>query len=302
MAINHYYADRPLNDVFASFADEELDVRLIEMDGEHDLYVQADSHPSLTLAYYEQGGGWRQFADTPAMDLRNDTCCLYHSSVSVRGEGLLPAGSRLRGVNISFAPQILQRLRVGEWLFDSAGPWERACSSDGLARLVQFPAPHVLRRIGLEMLDCRLEGLARDILMRAKAFEMLAEMLGYLQENLRPSVLGGRDRLRLERAHQHLREALERPWTLESLAAEVQLNVRKLKDGFRQLYGKGVYAELQDLRMQHAALCLRQGQRVGDVAMAVGYSNPSHFAKVFRRHHGLAPRAYSRQVGVAEAS
>ena len=297
MAINHYYAEQPLQAVFASFADEELDVRLIEVSGEHDLHIHADSAPSLTLAYYAQGAGWRQFADTPPMDLRDDCCCLYHASVAVQGEGVLPAGSRLRGVNISFAPQVLQRLGVGEALFEQAGPWERAVSGDGRARLVQFPAPNVLRRIGLDMLDCRLDGVARDILMRAKAFEMLAAMLGHLQENLRPVSLGGRDHARLERAHQLLSEQLDRPWTLESLAVESELNVRKLKEGFRQRHGKGVYALLQDLRMQRAAQQLRQGERVADVALAVGYSNPSHFAKVFRRHHGLAPRAYVQQIG-----
>ncbi|WP_437882749.1 helix-turn-helix transcriptional regulator [Pseudomonas sp. LRF_L74] len=296
MALNQYQTDMPLEQALLSLADEELDIRLIAVTMPHDSKASARSEPSLTLAYYEQGGGWRQFADTAPMPFRDGSCCLYHSSVVVEGDGFLPAGVPLRGVNISFAQQILARLGVQDWLFDGSSPWEQAHSSDGLAHLLQFPAPHALRRIGLDILDCRLEGLARQLYLRGKALEMLAETLCHLQRQVQPQAqaLGGRDQARLQRARVLLEERLDEAWTLDALAAAVELNVRKLKEGFRRLYGKGVYALLQDLRMQRAALRLQAGEKVADVALAVGYSNPSHFAKVFRRHHGVTPRDFGR--------
>ncbi|KAF1072100.1 MAG: Regulatory protein PchR [Pseudomonas citronellolis] len=294
MTLNHYQSDLPLNDPRLSLADEELDIRLVQAQLPHDSRAMARSEPSLTLAYYDLGNGWRQFADTPPMLFRDSSCCLYHATRAVEGEGFLPAGQPLRGVNISFAPQTLSRLGVADWLFDRDSPWEQAHSADDQAHLLQFPAPQALRRIGLDMLDCPLQGVARDLFLRAKALEMLAQTLGHLQQQARPLRLGGRDQARLSQARTLLETQLDRAWTLDSLAAAAQLNVRKLKEGFRELHGKGVYALLQDLRMQRAAQLLGDGGRVVDVALAVGYSNASHFAKVFRRHHGLTPREFSR--------
>lgn len=51
-----------------------------------------------------------------------------------------------------------------------------------------------------------------------------------------------------------------------------------------------------DLRMNMARMLLRETRKsVVDIALDVGYANPSHFAKIFRRENGLPPRDYRRQ-------
>lgn len=292
MSINHYVADQPLSPSFVNLADEELEIRVLDLLPSDDCRITANSGPSLSISYYAEGGGWRQFADTPFMLMSPDTCCLYHGTVDIEGEGLLAANTRVRGVNISFAPQVLSRIGLDQQLLDQAGQWERRISGDGQARLVQFPAPTVLRKVGMAMLDCPLQGVAREIFLRGKAFEMLGEMVGYLQSGATQPVVGARDRARIEQAHALLTSRPAEPWTLETLAEAVALNVRKLKLGFRQCYGKGAYTLLQDVRMELATERLQRGERVVDAALEVGYSNASHFAKVFRRHHGITPSDY----------
>jgi AraC-like DNA-binding protein len=45
--------------------------------------------------------------------------------------------------------------------------------------------------------------------------------------------------------------------------------------------------------MEHAADMLRgRHRKVRDVARRVGYRQPAHFAKAFRRHHGTSPSAF----------
>jgi AraC family transcriptional regulator len=50
------------------------------------------------------------------------------------------------------------------------------------------------------------------------------------------------------------------------------------------------------LRMYEAKRLLRETKRsVVDVALDVGYANPSHFAQLFQRETGLSPSDYRRQ-------
>ncbi len=180
-------------------------------------------------------------------------------------------------------------------LFDYQGPWENTRSQDRTARLVQFPAPQVVRRIGQEMLGCKLEGVARDLLLRGKAYEMLGQLTAHIQDLAHFTGLnaGGRDLMRVERARKLLEAHPEQDWTIESLAQSVELNTKKLKQGFRQSYDSGVYGYLQKVRIERAAQLLKQQGAVSEVAAAVGYSSASHFAKVFRRYYGINPLHFS---------
>ncbi len=50
------------------------------------------------------------------------------------------------------------------------------------------------------------------------------------------------------------------------------------------------------LRTDEAKRLLRETKRsVVDVALDVGYTNPSHFAQLFRRATGLSPSDYRQQ-------
>jgi AraC family transcriptional regulator len=51
-----------------------------------------------------------------------------------------------------------------------------------------------------------------------------------------------------------------------------------------------------NLRMDEAKRLLRESKKsVVDVALDVGYANPSHFAQLFRKMTGLSPSDYRRQ-------
>ena len=51
-----------------------------------------------------------------------------------------------------------------------------------------------------------------------------------------------------------------------------------------------------NLRMDAARQLLRETKRsVVDIALDVGYANPSHFAQLFRKETGLSPSDYRRQ-------
>ncbi|MEE4149495.1 AraC family transcriptional regulator [Pseudomonas viridiflava] len=295
MSLNHYHAEYELPRVLTDEVGDELDIRLIDWHVDQDRHLDASCEASLTVSYHASCAGWRSFADTSPLSWRNDHCCLFHSTVPIQGVGFMPAGTCWRGVNISFAAHRLGMLDLATQLFDYEGPWEKTRTPDSAARLAQFPAPHVVRRIGQEMLGCKLEGVARELLLRGKAYEMLGQLTAHIQDLAQFTGLtaGGRDLARVERARKLLEAHPEQDWTIDSLAQCVELNSKKLKQGFRQSYDSGVYGYLQKVRIERAARLLRQQESVSDVAAAVGYASASHFAKVFRRYHGVNPLQFS---------
>ena len=80
-----------------------------------------------------------------------------------------------------------------------------------------------------------------------------------------------------------------------ALAAEMAgTSVRSLQRALTRL--RLSYSDiLEQTRFEAAATLLRNRDvKVIDVAMAVGYDDPSHFARAFRRVHGLSPREFQR--------
>jgi AraC-like DNA-binding protein/CheY-like chemotaxis protein len=62
---------------------------------------------------------------------------------------------------------------------------------------------------------------------------------------------------------------------------------------FRREQGVTFRDYLMRLRIETAARRLRRDDHtILDIACAVGFNDPSHFARLFRRHMGLTPRAY----------
>lgn len=90
---------------------------------------------------------------------------------------------------------------------------------------------------------------------------------------------------------------MENPPSLLDLARQVGINDRKLKQGFRQVFGTTVFGYLHDYRMEQARLLLiEQKLAIALVAHTVGYSHLSHFATAFRKKFGVNPSTYLAQA------
>ncbi len=97
----------------------------------------------------------------------------------------------------------------------------------------------------------------------------------------------------VERAARHMEVRFAEGHSIRSIARAAGTNEFKLKRGFRRVYGTTVFGYLRGVRMQRARERFDGGERnVTCVAMDVGYSNPSHFARAFRGEFGVNPKAY----------
>jgi AraC family transcriptional regulator len=83
---------------------------------------------------------------------------------------------------------------------------------------------------------------------------------------------------------------------LEQLAALAGLSKFHFHRLFKNAVGEAPSHYLLKVRMHEAKRLLRETKRsVVDVALEVGYANPSHFARFFRRETGLTPSDYRQQ-------
>ncbi|SEW39576.1 helix-turn-helix transcriptional regulator [Chitinophaga arvensicola] len=87
---------------------------------------------------------------------------------------------------------------------------------------------------------------------------------------------------------------LSQPPHLENLATLVGMSETKMKGLFKQVFGDSIYNYYQAARMTEAARLLRQGGlSVSETGYQLGFSNLSHFSRLFERHHGLKPKKYT---------
>lgn len=83
------------------------------------------------------------------------------------------------------------------------------------------------------------------------------------------------------------------PPTLAELSNEIGLSLKKLKEGFKQIYGDSVFGFLFDYKMEYARKMLETGKHnVNEVGLKVGYSTASHFIASFKKKYGTTPKKY----------
>jgi AraC-like DNA-binding protein len=102
---------------------------------------------------------------------------------------------------------------------------------------------------------------------------------------------------------ERMEQTLARADSLPELAAHVDLSVSHMARLFREETGISPARYLHHLRMERARLLIeRTFLSVKEVMACVGFSDPGHFARDFRRHHGITPTRLSQQSWAADAT
>lgn len=151
---------------------------------------------------------------------------------------------------------------------------------------------HVLQQI----LNCPYQNWTRQFYLESKALELLILWLSQTnKEGSRSCKLPPADINCIHQAKDILVHRLHQPPSLLELARQVGLNDRKLKQGFRQVFGTTVFGYLHHYRMQQAHQLLTSGQtNVKETARLVGYASQSSFNAAFKKKFGVNPKTLQR--------
>ena len=99
--------------------------------------------------------------------------------------------------------------------------------------------------------------------------------------------------LKIKKAKEIVINNMAEPPGLQELADMIGLTLKKLKTGFKQVYGDSVYSFLFDYKMEYARKMLDSGSyNVNEVGLKVGYSTSSHFIAAFKKKFGITPKKY----------
>lgn len=154
-------------------------------------------------------------------------------------------------------------------------------------------APPDLNHVFQEV--CEEKNKKRLGYLRLKALEiffLLSEILP--QENLEVSVYYPGSTIRkIKELKQELMDSLDTRYSLAEWAACYGLSLTTMKDCFKAIYGKPIYAFQKEYKIQMAAQLLLTTQlSISEIAGKIGYSNPNKFSSAFRSIIGMSPREY----------
>jgi AraC-like DNA-binding protein len=117
------------------------------------------------------------------------------------------------------------------------------------------------------------------------------------RESLPHQNINSADAARLLHIRNEIISDLSTPPVLAELAQIAAMSETKLKQLFKQAFGDTMYNYFQRSRMEEAAFLLKQSKRsVAEVGYELGFTNLSHFSRLFEKHYGSTPKRYSSQT------
>lgn len=260
------------------------------------VHDHAHAHDFLVLAYFERGGG------SIGLGKRTWPIEAGDAFLIAPGDVVEPAGTRGRhraaGWAVFFPPDVLGARTPGSFLSWRAHPllfpFVRG-TAEGVERLT-VPAAH---RTAWSERFSALEGELRDrrgsysdavmaqlTLLLVDVSRLAADVAGDLR-------LGGQPLL--ADVFSFIEERYDRPISLKDVAAAVHLSPGHLTTVVGRRTGRTVQEWITERRMAEARrLLVETNLNVQEIGRDVGYRDPGHFARSFKRNHDVTPLAWRR--------
>ena len=155
-----------------------------------------------------------------------------------------------------------------------------------------------IRLILNQIATSQLPNQLRAIFIKGKVYELMSY---YFSANTTanaencPYIANEEVLLKIKRAKEIIIKEMNNPPSLEELAKEVGLNIKKLKTEFKEIYGVPVFTFLLNYKMELAKTLLQENQlNVNEIANNLGYSTSSHFIAAFKRKYGITPKQFAK--------
>ena len=129
---------------------------------------------------------------------------------------------------------------------------------------------------------------------RIKVLELLYHATKLRKEDRVGATYYAREHIEIvKRVRKAMLKDLSRSTPLEQFLRGEAISTVTFQTIFKQIYGRSPYAYLKHYRMNSAAVQLRESnESINQIALSLGYSNASKFARAFRDVFGVLPKDY----------
>ncbi len=227
----------------------------------------------------------------------------YHLEVNEENSLLLYNTQKDLPLNLTVAPNswllsVVMTIRKFHALFSSEADYIPFLSEDNkekkyYAQEMLSPAIAVVLS---QLMNYNLHPSVKQLYIKGKVYELVSLYFNKTEEadlEQCPYLADEDNVRRIRMAKEIVISRMVEPPSLAELADEIGLSLRKLKEGFKQIYGDSVYGFLFDYKMEYARKMLESGKHnVNEVGLKVGYSTASHFIASFKKKYGTTPKKY----------
>ena len=151
-----------------------------------------------------------------------------------------------------------------------------------------------------QILEAKIHESIKPLYFKGKVYELLSLFFNKNEDTdveQCPFLVDEENVRKIRKAKEIILNQMTEPPTLQGLASEIGLNVKKLKEGFKQIYGETVFGYLLDFKMNEARSMLDTKQyNVNEISIKLGYSTSSHFISAFKKKFGTTPKKYLMSV------
>ena len=129
---------------------------------------------------------------------------------------------------------------------------------------------------------------------RIKVLELLYHATKLRKEDRVAATYYAREHIEIvKRVRKAMLKDLSRSTPLEQFLRGEAISTVTFQTIFKQIYGRSPYAYLKHYRINSAAVQLRvSNESINQIALSLGYSNASKFARAFRDVFGVLPKDY----------
>ena len=151
-----------------------------------------------------------------------------------------------------------------------------------------------------QILEAKIHESIKPLYFKGKVYELLSLFFNKNEDTdveQCPFLVDEENVRKIRKAKEIILNQMTEPPTLQGLASEIGLNVKKLKEGFKQIYGDTVFGYLLDFKMNEARSMLDTKQyNINEISIKLGYSTSSHFISAFKKKFGTTPKKYLMSV------
>lgn len=94
---------------------------------------------------------------------------------------------------------------------------------------------------------------------------------------------------------QYISVNLHKSITTAELAQHFNMSESKLRQIFKRDTGLTIYQYTSNMKIEEAKTLLRSGYAINHISDVLGFTDPSHFSKFFKKHTGESPKTYQNR-------